>query len=166
MLKVETTLLVLPRTMHQCKIQYGNTTEVKSVLLTTPKHHKLLEQSCDNSGEEVAYALDATQILASISSLPWRIFTFAFFLYTKHTMAKPSRTSSSLKSCYSSRVYNISTKYLLGWGSVGEKAVLKCTKAFLKLHKSNGACAGCISSVSLTGLVNGSTNISVTTPQQ
>lgn len=43
LLKVETKLLALPRTMHQCKIKHGNTTGVKSVVLTTPKHHKLLE---------------------------------------------------------------------------------------------------------------------------
>lgn len=91
LLKVETKLLVLPKTMHQCKIQYGDTTGVKSAVLTTPKHHQLLEQSCDKSGEEVAYAPDATEILASKSSLPWRIFTFAFFLHTTHTMAKPNQ---------------------------------------------------------------------------
>lgn len=59
-LKVETKLLVLPRTMYQCKIQYGNTTAVKSVVLATPKNHKLLEQSCDKSGGKVAYAPDVT----------------------------------------------------------------------------------------------------------
>lgn len=60
LLKVETKLLVLPRTMHSCKIQYGNTTGVKSAVLAAPNNHKSLEQSCDKSGEKVSYAPDAT----------------------------------------------------------------------------------------------------------
>lgn len=59
-LKVGTKLLVLPRTTHQCKIQYSDTTGVKSAVLTTPKHHKLLEPACDKSGGKVACAPDAT----------------------------------------------------------------------------------------------------------